>query len=120
VTFRSSSVAPTIFANPARYHGSTKWQIKIYDGEPEYEPPHVNVILKESRGAPKVWRVNLDTLEVMDLTPPKRDLPKDFLEEIEKNIEEIKKAWNQTYPRNQTEGNSDMEVEPTEQGSEDE
>jgi hypothetical protein len=41
-----------------------------------------------------------------------------FLEEIERNIEEIRKAWNQTYPRNRTEDNSDIEDKPPEQGSE--
>ena len=90
-------MAPETFDNPKPYQNNPRWQIKIYDGEKPSEEPHVNVLWKQKSGEPKCWRIDLRTFETMDLTPPLRDLPKEFLREIKNNIVEIRKKWNEMY-----------------------
>ena len=93
-------MAPAVFDNPKNYIASTQWQIKIFDGEPDYETPHITVIRKQKKAKPKCWRINLRTFEIMDTSPPKKELPKVFVTEIINNYEAICKTWNQMYPSN--------------------
>lgn len=104
-------MAPVTFDNPGRYAGSTKWQIKIYDGESPREDPHVSVIYKER--PLKTWRINLMTLEAMDAAPPMRELPREFMNYIRTNVNMIRAAWNQKYPKQRIELD-----EPKSQGQE--
>ena len=89
-------MAPTDISKPAGYALDPNWQIKIFDGEPDYEAEHVTVIGKS--GGRKTWRVNLRTLEVMNATPPVRLLPQELLDHIRANRRRIREAWNRMYP----------------------
>ncbi|MBK22943.1 MAG: hypothetical protein CME70_03420 [Halobacteriovorax sp.] len=104
-------MAPAKFNNPKKYSKDPKWKVKIYDNEPPYEDPHITIIRQQRGGKPKQWRINLRTFEIMDTSPPKKDLPPEFVEEVKNKKKEIYKKWNEMYPNNPLPENEDDKEE---------
>lgn len=90
---------PWELPKPSGFKSQLQWQIKIYDNEAEFESPHINVLQKLGKKSRKTWRVRLDTLEIMDINPPARELPKEILEHLKAEIVEIRKGWNKTHEK---------------------
>jgi hypothetical protein len=71
------------------------WKVKIYDGEPDYEPPHVTI----RRGLDS-WRINLRNGEFLDDDPRPSKVANEVIEEIDANWETLADEWNARYPNN--------------------
>lgn len=71
------------------------WKVKIFDGEPDYEEPHVTVVRRT-----KTWRYSLRDREFMDEKPPPRDVDDEVMEAIHDNWETLVDEWNDRYPNN--------------------
>ena len=71
------------------------WKVKIREKE-RVEPPHVTVLHNEDE-----WRIGLRDKEL--LVPPGgrlKDIDVEVMRTIEKNWEQLKKAWDAKYPEN--------------------
>jgi hypothetical protein len=71
------------------------WKVKVWDKE-RLEPPHVTILRME-----QVWRLGLRDREF--LVPPGgkwKDIHDEVRDAITDSWEELRQAWNQTYPKN--------------------
>lgn len=94
---------PINFPVPPTFSDYRNWKIKIQDGEPDYEAPHVTI--SGHNGGRKMWRINIRELAnskwvVMDLNPPPGNIPKEVRDHIEAMTIQLVQQWNQKYPGN--------------------
>ena len=82
-------LAPASRALPAQ-----GWKVKIRDRE-RNEPPHVTVLHKT-----RVWRFDLRSGGFLDKQPDPKDVPEQVIVEVEKQMELLRREWDEMYPEN--------------------
>ena len=70
------------------------WKVKIRDRE-RNEPPHATVLHKT-----RAWRFDLRAGEFLDDDPDPSDVPNELIDEIERNIDLLRREWDARYPEN--------------------
>jgi hypothetical protein len=77
------------------------WKVKIRDQE-RNEPPHVTIIRKK-----QWWRFDLRSRAFLDRDPDPKEVPAEVLAEIEKQIDVLRREWDEMYPENPIDSKDD-------------
>lgn len=70
------------------------WKVKIREKE-RVEPPHVSLMKRQ-----ETWRCGLRQQNFLDKRPPPRVVPKELVEFLTKNLEQLILNWDLMYPHN--------------------
>ena len=73
------------------------WKVKIRDNE-RNEPPRVTIIHKR-----RAWRFGLRSEGFLDKDPDPNEVPQEVIAEVEKQLELLRREWDEMYPENPVE-----------------
>ena len=82
------------------------WKVKVQDKELLYEQPHVTIWKKATR-----WRWELRSRSFLDPQPHPGEVPKEILDLIAANYDELCRQWDARFPSNPVSGSEDEEDE---------
>jgi hypothetical protein len=68
--------------------------VKIRDRE-RIEPPHVTILQRA-----RAWRFDLRSEEFLDKEPDAKDVPKEVLDAVLKNLPLLRQHWDRMFPEN--------------------
>ncbi|HEX4056410.1 MAG TPA: hypothetical protein VHX86_19285 [Tepidisphaeraceae bacterium] len=71
------------------------WKVKVQDKEALYEEPHVTIWRKASK-----WRYSLRSRAFLDKKPDPGEIPKEVMDLIHENFDELIRQWDERFPTN--------------------
>lgn len=80
-------------------HRRQGWRVKIRDNE-RVEAPHASIVRRT-----RTWRVGLRDLRFLDRRPAPREVPREILELVRRDLDLLRAQWDGMYPDNPTGGN---------------